>query len=89
MTGKATVIAPSTIAFIKYWGARDLERVFPMMTASFSIRAFNSRSGGFRYEYFLSFFGVVREAPLVPAFRDADHCLRASVNRAFLLFRDI
>ena len=30
MTGKATVIAPSNIAFIKYWGARDLERVFPM-----------------------------------------------------------
>lgn len=26
---KATVIAPSNIAFIKYWGARDLERVLP------------------------------------------------------------
>ena len=30
MTGKATVVAPSNIAFIKYWGARDLERVLPM-----------------------------------------------------------
>lgn len=26
---KATVIAPSNIAFIKYWGARDLERALP------------------------------------------------------------
>ena len=26
---KATVRAPSNIAFIKYWGARDLERVIP------------------------------------------------------------
>jgi diphosphomevalonate decarboxylase len=30
VTGKATVTAPSNIAFIKYWGARDLERVVPM-----------------------------------------------------------
>jgi diphosphomevalonate decarboxylase len=30
MIGKATVTAPSNIAFIKYWGARDLERALPM-----------------------------------------------------------
>lgn len=30
MTGKATVTAPSNIAFIKYWGARDLERAIPV-----------------------------------------------------------
>ena len=30
MTAKATVIAPSNIAFIKYWGARDLEQALPM-----------------------------------------------------------
>lgn len=27
--GKATVLAPANIAFIKYWGALDLERVLP------------------------------------------------------------
>ena len=27
---KATVSAPANIAFIKYWGARDLERAIPM-----------------------------------------------------------
>ena len=27
---KATVAAPANIAFIKYWGARDLERALPM-----------------------------------------------------------
>jgi diphosphomevalonate decarboxylase len=30
MTGKATVTAPSNIAFVKYWGARDLEQALPM-----------------------------------------------------------
>ncbi len=30
MTGKATAIAPSNIAFIKYWGGRDLDLVHPM-----------------------------------------------------------
>jgi len=30
MNGKATVTAPSNIAFIKYWGARDLERALPI-----------------------------------------------------------
>ena len=27
---KTTVAAPANIAFIKYWGARDLERALPM-----------------------------------------------------------
>ena len=30
MTGKATVTAPSNIAFVKYWGARDLAQANPM-----------------------------------------------------------
>jgi diphosphomevalonate decarboxylase len=30
VTAKATVTAPSNIAFIKYWGARDLEQALPM-----------------------------------------------------------
>lgn len=30
MTGKATVTAPANIAFIKYWGARDLEQAHPV-----------------------------------------------------------
>jgi diphosphomevalonate decarboxylase len=30
VTGKATVTAPSNIAFIKYWGARDLVQALPM-----------------------------------------------------------
>jgi diphosphomevalonate decarboxylase len=30
MTGKATITAPSNIAFIKYWGARDLAQAIPM-----------------------------------------------------------
>lgn len=30
MTGKATVTAPSNIAFVKYWGARDLAQALPM-----------------------------------------------------------
>ena len=30
MNGKATVTAPSNIAFIKYWGARDLEQALPV-----------------------------------------------------------
>jgi diphosphomevalonate decarboxylase len=30
VTGKATVTAPSNIAFIKYWGARDLAQALPM-----------------------------------------------------------
>lgn len=34
--GKATVVSPSNIAFIKYWGARDLSRVLPE-NASFSM----------------------------------------------------
>lgn len=29
MSAKATIVAPSNIAFIKYWGARDLHRVIP------------------------------------------------------------
>ena len=29
MSGKATVMAPSNIAFIKYWGTRDLESTLP------------------------------------------------------------
>ena len=29
MTGKSTINAPSNIAFIKYWGARDLARALP------------------------------------------------------------
>lgn len=29
MTGRATVSAPANIAFVKYWGARDLERALP------------------------------------------------------------
>ncbi|MEM6796219.1 MAG: diphosphomevalonate decarboxylase [Acidobacteriota bacterium] len=29
LTPKATVVSPSNIAFIKYWGARDLERAIP------------------------------------------------------------
>lgn len=28
--GKATVAAPANIAFVKYWGARDLERAIPV-----------------------------------------------------------
>lgn len=30
MIGKSTVTAPSNIAFIKYWGARDLAKALPM-----------------------------------------------------------
>ncbi len=30
---KATVTAPANIAFIKYWGARDLDRAIPMNTS--------------------------------------------------------
>jgi diphosphomevalonate decarboxylase len=30
MTGTSTITAPSNIAFIKYWGARDLARALPM-----------------------------------------------------------
>lgn len=30
MTEKATAVAPSNIAFVKYWGARDLEAAVPM-----------------------------------------------------------
>jgi diphosphomevalonate decarboxylase len=30
MTAKATVTAPSNIAFIKYWGARDLDQALPV-----------------------------------------------------------
>ena len=30
MTGKATVTAPANIAFIKYWGARDLDLALPV-----------------------------------------------------------
>ena len=30
MNGKATVTAPSNIAFIKYWGARDLAQAVPV-----------------------------------------------------------
>lgn len=30
MSGRATVTAPSNIAFIKYWGARDLAKALPM-----------------------------------------------------------
>ncbi len=30
MTGKSTATAPSNIAFIKYWGARDLEAAVPI-----------------------------------------------------------
>ena len=29
MSGKATVVAPSNIAFIKYWGTRDVEKTLP------------------------------------------------------------
>jgi len=31
--GKATAVAPANIAFIKYWGARDLDRAIPMNTS--------------------------------------------------------
>ncbi|HEY4576105.1 MAG TPA: diphosphomevalonate decarboxylase, partial [Thermoanaerobaculia bacterium] len=30
---KATVTAPANIAFIKYWGARDLDRAIPLNTS--------------------------------------------------------
>lgn len=29
MSGKATAVAPSNIAFVKYWGTRDVERTLP------------------------------------------------------------
>jgi mevalonate pyrophosphate decarboxylase len=29
MTARATVSAPANIAFVKYWGARDLARALP------------------------------------------------------------
>jgi diphosphomevalonate decarboxylase len=29
MTGKATAVAPSNIAFVKYWGTRDVEKTLP------------------------------------------------------------
>lgn len=29
MTARATAVAPSNLAFVKYWGARDLERAVP------------------------------------------------------------
>ncbi len=45
MTRKATVRAPSNIAFIKYWGARDLERVIPTNASiSMTLDACHSRS---------------------------------------------
>lgn len=42
---KATVTAPANIAFIKYWGARDLERVLPANPSiSMTLRRCVSRS---------------------------------------------
>ncbi len=42
---KATVSAPSNIAFIKYWGARDLERVIPTNASiSMTLDSCTSRS---------------------------------------------
>ena len=29
MSAKATAVAPSNIAFVKYWGTRDVERTLP------------------------------------------------------------
>jgi len=33
MSGKATVVAPANIAFIKYWGAKDLDQAVPVNTS--------------------------------------------------------
>lgn len=45
MTHKATVRSPSNIAFIKYWGAEDLERAIPVNPSlSMTLRACYSRS---------------------------------------------
>ena len=45
MTHKATVRSPSNIAFIKYWGAKDLERAIPENPSlSMTLRECTSRS---------------------------------------------
>ncbi len=45
MPDKSTVRSPSNIAFIKYWGARDLERAIPANPSlSMTLRACYSRS---------------------------------------------
>ncbi len=45
MSTKATVRAPSNIAFVKYWGARDLDRVIPTNPSiSMTLDACYSRS---------------------------------------------
>ena len=33
MSAKATVVAPANIAFIKYWGAKDLDHAVPVNTS--------------------------------------------------------
>ena len=33
MSAKATVLAPANIAFIKYWGAKDLDQAVPVNTS--------------------------------------------------------
>ena len=45
MPGKATISSPSNIAFIKYWGARDLERAIPANPSiSMTLRECTSRT---------------------------------------------
>jgi diphosphomevalonate decarboxylase len=45
MSGKATAVAGANIAFIKYWGARDLERAIPVNPSiSMTLRACHTRS---------------------------------------------
>ncbi len=69
MSGKATVIAPSNIAFIKYWGTRDEERVLPFnpslsmtLTNCFSITTVEHLDDEGADEVFQSGRGGVLEA---------------------------
>jgi len=76
MARKATVRAPSNIAFVKYWGARDLERVVPANPSiSMTLDACFSRStvehlaaGGEHEIRWRTRFGALEDAP--PAFAE-------------------
>lgn len=81
MPSKATVIAPSNIAFIKYWGARNLKRAIPANPSiSMTLRTCVSRctvewlDDGGGHEIFLrDETGVMARAPVAFAERVHNH----------------